>query len=45
LARGFGCEAYKAESIEQLKLLLQESFGKKLPTVIEVDENVGFLQE
>lgn len=44
IARGFGCYAERAQSIDHLKTLLGESFNKDLPTVIEVMEDSDFLQ-
>jgi acetolactate synthase-1/2/3 large subunit len=38
IARGFGCAAARAESLEELSGLLQEANQRPGPTVIEIDE-------
>lgn len=42
-ARGFGCHAERATGFEHLRELLNTAACAKHPTVIEVDENAGFL--
>jgi acetolactate synthase-1/2/3 large subunit len=38
IGRGFGCRAERAESLKQLRLLLQQSRQESGPTLIEIDE-------
>ena len=38
IARGFGCEALRAESIDHLDAALRQSQRKTRPTLIEIDE-------
>jgi acetolactate synthase I/II/III large subunit len=41
IARGFGCRAERAESLEQLRWLLQQSQREAGPTLIEIDEEAA----
>jgi acetolactate synthase-1/2/3 large subunit len=38
IARGFGCRAERAESLKQLRVLLEQSQQEAGPTLIEIDE-------
>ena len=38
IARGFGCEAMRAETLDQLAEALRQSQRRKRPTVIEIEE-------
>ncbi|MGE3334438.1 MAG: 5-guanidino-2-oxopentanoate decarboxylase [Rhodospirillaceae bacterium] len=38
IARGFGCNAVRAESLDHLKAHLKAANGAKVPTLIEIDE-------
>jgi acetolactate synthase I/II/III large subunit len=41
IARGFGCRAERAESLEQLQRLLHQSRQEAGPTLIEIDEEAA----
>ena len=41
IARGFGCRAERAESLEQLRHLLHQSQQEVGPTLIEIDEEAA----
>ncbi|HEX2527010.1 MAG TPA: 5-guanidino-2-oxopentanoate decarboxylase [Geminicoccus sp.] len=43
IARGFGCVAGRAESIEHLEELLRASAGRSVPTLVEIDEDAPYL--
>jgi acetolactate synthase-1/2/3 large subunit len=43
IARGFGCQATRAESLEQLRSLLESGASGDRPTLIEVLEGAEFL--
>jgi acetolactate synthase-1/2/3 large subunit len=43
IARGFGCVADRAESIEHLEELLRASAGRSVPTLVEIDEDAPYL--
>ena len=41
IARGFGCEALRAETLDQLAEALRQSQRRKRPTVIEIEETTA----
>jgi acetolactate synthase I/II/III large subunit len=41
IARGFGCRAERAETLEQLRLLLRQARQAAGPTLIEIDEEAA----
>ena len=43
IARGFGCQAVRVESREQLRSQLESAAGADRPTLIEVLEGTEFL--
>jgi acetolactate synthase-1/2/3 large subunit len=44
IARGFGCVADRASSLDHLEELLSASAGRTMPTLIEIGEDEPFLQ-
>ncbi|HWL70285.1 MAG TPA: 5-guanidino-2-oxopentanoate decarboxylase [Geminicoccus sp.] len=43
VARGFGCAAERATSLDHLERLLSASIDHSVPTLIEIDQNAPFL--
>jgi acetolactate synthase-1/2/3 large subunit len=44
VARGFGCHAARAESLDHVQSLLRDAFAAGRPTLIEIREDAPFLQ-
>lgn len=44
ITKGFGCAADRADGLDHLEELLRASAGRRVPTLIEIDEAAPFLQ-